>query len=281
MKHGKTKLKTLLSSTYAFLLTLLFFTLFVCIGFGFGVFNNKNVISKLNETNYNTSVYDEMKTKAEEIVKQAGLPVSVLNNVITMERVFVNENDYIHSTLEGKKTEIRTDKLKTGLNNNMNQYFKEQGISQTADVKTVADKVVTKVDQEYQSVLKLRFLNEYVKYKVRFDHLITIVIPVLVVLIGVLCFLLLKMHHHKHRGLRYINYALISSSLLFTLGAIYLLLNRGYKNLNVMPYYYRNFLEAYLKWDIMAFLYIGGMGILISIAMISLTGFLKSRMSNN
>ena len=281
MKHGKSKMKTLLSSTFAFLLTLLFFTLFVCIGFGFGVFNNKNVVSKLNETSYNTSVYEVMKTKADEIVKQAGLPVTVLNNAITMERVFVNENNYINSTLNGKSSGISTDKLKTSLTDNMNQYFKEQGIDQTAEVKAVADKVVTKVEQEYLSVLKLKFLNEYVKYKVRFDHLMIIVIPLLVVLIGVLCFLLLKMHHHKHRGLRYINYALISSSLLFTLGAIYLLVNKGYKNLNVMPYYYRNFLTAYLKWDIMAFLYIGGMGIIISAAMISLAGFLKSRMSNN
>lgn len=279
MKHRNTRMKTLTSCTFAFLLTLAFFTLTVCIGLGIGVFNRQSVTNKLNESDYYNNLYDELYKKADEIVLQAGLPENVLKNVITLEKVYAGSSNYVNRTLEGKKPEISTDNLKKNLRNNINRYLSKQGISQTDEVESGIDGVTERVQQEYRNVVRLRFINYYSEYKSEFWNLMKFVIPFQMILIGILCFFLLKIHRHKHRGLRYINYALISSSLLMTLISACMLLYRGYEKLNIMPYYYRDFLKVYFKWDIQVFLYIGVLGLVFSGLLISLTRFLKKRSS--
>lgn len=280
MRHSKINMKKLVSSTFSFLLTLLFFTLFVAFGLCFGVFNNKSIISKVNETSYYNKVYVELNKKAEEIVTQAALPTTVLENVITMERVYVGGNNYINSTLEGKEPQINTDKLKNELSDHIDQYLGEQGIEQTMEVNSVKDKVISRIEQEYLGGVKLQFINYIMELRGDFMNLIKWLIPLLFLLIGTLCGLLFKIHKYKHRSLRYINYALISSSLMMLLATGYLLISKGYEKLNVMPVYYREFLSAYLNWGIKAFLYIGGVVFIIAITLISLTGFLKNRNSD-
>lgn len=279
MKQSKTKIKKLISITNGFLLTLLFFTLSVCIGLGIGVFNSRSVISKINETDYYNNIYEDLNKKAEEIVLQAGLPTTVLQNVITLERVYSAGSNYIDTTLEGKKPQINTDRLQINFTNNINQYFMDNGIEQTEKIKAGQAKVVTRLIQVYGSNIKFKFVDQYTDFSSEFWNLMKFFLPMNVILIGILCFFLLKMHRYLHRGLRYINYAMIASSFIIVLCSVYLRLNKGYEKLNVMPDYYRDFLEAYFKWGISVFLYIGGLGIILSILMISFTGFLKKRNS--
>lgn len=279
MKDKKTIIKKLISSIFAFLLTLLFFDLIVCIGLGIGVFNRQSVTNKLNESDYYNNLYDELYKKADEIVLQAGLPEKVLKNVITLEKVYAGSSNYVNRTLEGKKPEIRTDNLEKNLRDNINQYLSKQGITQTDHIKSGINEVTERIQTEYRNAVRLRFVNYYSEYKSQFWNLMKFVIPFHMILIGILCFLLLKIHRYKHRGLRYINYALISSSLLVTLISACMLMYRGYEKLNIMPYYYRDFLKVYFKWDIQVFLYIGGLGLVFSGLLISFTRFLKKRSS--
>lgn len=279
MKHKKTKMKTLTSCTFAFLLTLVFFILTVCIGLGIGVFNSKCVINKLNESDYYNHLYEELYKKADEIVLHAGLPETVLKDVITLEKVYAGSSNYAGYTLEGKEPKISTDRIEKKLRDNIGHYLSKQGISRTEQIESGIDEVTDRIQKEYLSAVKLKFINYYTDYQTQFRNLMKIMIPLLILLIGILCFLLLKIHRHKHRGLRYINYALISSSLLVTLAAAGLRINKGYEKLNIVPNYYRDFLELFFKWDIEVFLYIGGLGLVFSGLLIYLTGFLKKRCS--
>lgn len=281
MKHRKRKTKTLLSITFAFLLTLLFFVLFVGIGLGIGVFNSRSVKSKINESNYYNRIYVELNKKADEIVKQAALPTAVLEDAITLERLYTDSNLYIDSALKGEKAKINTTKLQAVLTKHINQYFTKQGITKTKEIKSRTDEVTGRIIKEYQSIVKLQFINYYADYRLQFWKTMKLMIPLIIILIGVLCFFLMKIHHNKHRGLRYINYSLISSSLLMSFISMYMLIEKRYDKLNVMPYYYRDFLTLYLKWDIQMFVYIGVLGLILSAVLVSLTVFLKNRTSNN
>ncbi len=277
MKNSKSIMKTLVSSTFSFLLTLLFFTLFVCIGLSFGIFGNKSIISKINETKYYDKVYVELNKRADEIILQAALPVTVLDDVITLDRVYVGGNNYINGTLKGEKPQINTDKLRSNLQEHIDQYLTQQAIEKTDEVKALEDNVITRIEEEYLSGVELKFIDYFVDFRTSFGNVMKLIIPLSVVLACVLCVLLIRLHKNRHRGLRYINYALISSSLLLIIASFSLLISKGYEKLNVMPAYYRDFLIAYFKWDIQVFLYIGCIGILISAALVSLTKFFKDR----
>lgn len=280
MRHGKLKKKTLISMTFAFLLTLFFFVLMVCVGLGLGVFNNKSLEGKMNETHYYDALYEDLNKKAIEAVLQAGLSTTVLKDTITMERVTVGGRNYTKAILAGKTAKVDTTQIRSDLSEHMTQYLNDQGIEQTKEVKTGMDSVITRIEQNYQNAVKLPFIKYYVDYKTDYGKMMQILIPILILCIGILCYLLIRIRHQKYRGLRYINYAMISSSLLMLISAVYLLLSKEYTKLNVSPEFYKEFLTAYLKWDILVFVYIGGIGIVISVALISLTGFLKNRSNN-
>jgi hypothetical protein len=281
MKRINSKIQKLISSSFAFLLTLLFVTLFVCLGFSIGVFNNTSIISKINESNYYNDVYNELNTNAEAIVQKAGFPTTVLQDIITVERVFVGGKNYINNILNGEESQINTDKLREDLKNNIDQYLNDQGITRTDEMNTNIEAMQAEIESQYRSGIEFQFVNYYMEYKAHYVNLIKILMPVIILLIGILCYFVIRMHSHKHRGLRYINYALISSSCMMILAATYLLISKRYVKMDITPEYYSNFINTYLKWDVLVFLYIGGIGLTISIAIISFTGYLKNKIQNS
>jgi hypothetical protein len=246
-----------------------------------GFFNSKSIISRINETYYYDKVYAETNKRAEEIVLQADLPVTVLKDVITLDRVYIGGNNYVNGTLKGNKPKLSTDKLKSDLNGNIDRYLKEQGIEQTEQVKAGQAEVVSRVEKEYLAGVRFKFIDYLIAWKARVGSIMVPLLSLSILLCATLCYLLLRLHKNKHRGLRYINYALISASLLIFIAASYLLLRKDYERLNVMPDYYNDFLTAYFRWDIQVFLYIGGIGILVSVVLISLTRFLRDRADNS
>ncbi|MHB8130880.1 MAG: hypothetical protein ACYDEX_18015 [Mobilitalea sp.] len=281
MKLNKSKMKVFMSCMFAFLLTLLFVTLYVCFGFGLGVFNNRSIISNINESKYYSNVCDELNKKAEKSISKAGLPSTVLKDVITLERVYVGGDNYIQNSLKGKEPQIKTEKLMEALSANIDHYLQQEEINQTSELKAGIEELISAIELEYKSGIQLQFVNYITEYKIKYINLMKVIVPMLIVLIGILCFFLIRMHQYKHRGIRYITYALISSSWIIIIAAAYLLMVKSYTKVMLTPDYYHDFLAAYFKWDIIVFIYMGGIGLTIAMALISLIGFLKRRANND
>ncbi|MDF2612050.1 MAG: hypothetical protein K0R92_3524 [Lachnospiraceae bacterium] len=90
MKHTKMQImQSIISSIFAFLLSLLFILLFLGTGLAFGLFSDRIILSKVNESNYYNEVHQELNERAEKIITEAGLPSTVLTDVISLERVYI------------------------------------------------------------------------------------------------------------------------------------------------------------------------------------------------
>lgn len=277
MKQSKSKVQSLISSIFAFLLSLLFVACIVLLGLYFGVFSDRIIISKVNESNYYNEVHKELNDRVETILLDAGLPSSVLTEVITLERVYIGGKYYIEDTLSGKKSVIKTDRISVDLTKNMNQYLIEEGITQTDELDLGMKEIISEVEQEYKRGIQFQFIKYITEYKAYYMELMRIIIPILVILIGFICYILVKMQKYKHRGIRYITYAMMSSTWITILTASFLLLTRSYNKVEVLPEYYDRFLTNYLRWDIQVFLYLGGMGALLSILLIGLVSYVKKK----
>lgn len=281
MRHDRSLMKTLISSSFSFLLMILLVVLFVDFGLNLGFFNSKSIISTINKTYYYDKVYAETNKRAEEIVLQAGLPVTVLTDVITLDRVYIGGNNYVNGTLHGKKPKINTDKLKSDLKNNIDKYLKEQQITSTSQIATTQAKVVSRIEKVYLTGVQLKYVDLLMAWKAHLGRIMLILLPLLIFIGAFLCYFLLRLHKNRHRGLRYMNYALISASILILAAAEFLLCRKDYEKLNVVPGYYKDFLIAYYRWDIQVFLYIGGIGILMAVVLISFTRFLRNKAANS
>lgn len=276
MKPDKTKLQMITSCIFAFLLTLLFVVLYICVGLGFGVFNNRAILGKINESNYYNKVTDMLNENAEVLVTEAGFPDTVLKDVITLERVYIAGQNYMEAVLGKEDFEINSDKIRDKLTDNIYQYLLDEQIELTQDLDAGINGLVTAVETDYKEGLELQFVSSVTEYRSNFLWDMKFIIPILIVLIGILCYFLIRMHKYIHRGVRYIVYALMSSSILTFLMAGYLLIIKWYDRVNASPDYYRDFLTAYLRWDITVFLYIGGIGVTVAIALTSFISFLKN-----
>lgn len=277
MKSNSPKIQNLISSIYSFFLSLLLLALTVIIGLYFGVFNNRIIVSKVNESNYYNEVLKEVNDRAEIIISKTGLNSSVLNEVITLEKIYISGKYYIEDTLSGKDHVINTASIRDRLTQNIDQYLIEQEIERTEELDKGVNEIVSAVEQEYKRGVRFQFVQFVTEYKLQYVEFIQWALPILILFIALISYLLIRIQKYKHRGIRYITYAVMSSSLMTVLTATYLLLLRFYDKVEVSPQYYNRFLANYLRWDIQVYIYLGGIGAVISALLIMYVGYLKNR----
>lgn len=277
---NKRVIQRIISSTLAFLLTMIFVALFVLTGLYYGVFNNRIILSKVNESNYYNEVYEELQERAQDILQEAGLPLNILSEVITLKQVYIGGKYYIEDALSGKEPGIRSNKVKNQLEQNINKYLTEEGILRTKELDAGIEEVINKVEQEYKRGIHFQFINYIAEYKASFMRLFSRTIPILLLLAGAISVLLIRIHRYKHSGIRYIAYAMIASSCIVISSSAFLLSTKSYERMKQLPDYYNRFLTNYLRWDIQVFMYLGGIGILLAALLILLVAYMKNNITS-
>lgn len=276
MERKKLKMKAI-NILFTFLLTLLLIVLFLCLDLYFGVFHDKSILRKVNESNYYNEVHKVLNTEAEGLVTEAGLPASVMKDVITLERVYINGKQHIEIALQGREADISTVKLREKLLENINGYLAGVNIFQDKDLSTDVEELVTEVEKMYLQGIQMEYIHYLTNYRIKFISSLRWVLPVLLLSIGVICYFLINMQPYKHRGVRQIDYALKASSILAIGTAVYLLATGKYEQSGITPEYYRRFISLSLQWDCQVLLYLGCIGAAVSLVLITLVGFMKNR----
>lgn len=263
MKQKPAKLQIIISAVFSFILTVLILVLLLMVGLYLGAFNEKIIKLKVSESNYYNETYSLIYDNTKTIVQDAGLPVTVLEDAITLERVYIGGKYYVEDVLEGNGPTYKTDKLEEALRTNINNYLKEQKVVITEELKAGTDELIAKVSQEYRRGIQFDFINSISKLKQSYKNALLIGIPILLVLAAVIIFLLIRMYKYKHRGLRYINYSVITASVMVGAMALYILLTGAY-HVKGEPRYYMSFINNYFKWNIQIYLGMAGFGAIAS-----------------
>jgi hypothetical protein len=259
----------------------MFLLLFLCLGLHFGLFNNRIIINKISESNYFNKVYEELLERSKEVMISNNLPTELVEEVITLERVYVGGSNYIANTLYNRETETKVTQLTDSLQEKTYKYLKENEITITREIEEGIQEVISIVTTQYRKSVEFQFINYITVYRQQVYSIVKWLIPILIVLCLLLIILLLKVQSYKHRSIRYITYSLLSASGLLIIGTMYLLLSGIYKVDQLTSDYYMTFLNGYLKWSIQIYLYLGGMGIVICCALVVLMRHMKTLLYKN
>lgn len=298
MRDYKNILRQAISNVYAIILTILLVVVFVVLGLYFSVFSNHVILGKVQESNYYNEVHKELNESAKEIFAMEGLSEDLLQDVITLERVYISGKNYMESTLKGTalkdntisnsslsgttsiKTDasIKTDRLREDLYNNIQEYMKSQNITMTKELEAGVNELITKIEKEYVRGIQFQFIRYISMYKSEFIGVIKWLLPITIFLIGFLSWLLIYISKYKHRGVRYITYSVMASTGLVLFWSVILLVTKAYKKFEISPRYYNRFIENYLYQDILVFIYVSGIGVIISILLILVTNYMKKHM---
>lgn len=274
MKRKGAKLQTVISILFSFILTVLFIVLLLAIGLYFGAFNEKMIKLKVSESNYYNETYSIIYDNAKTIVADAGLPATVLEDAVTLERVYIGGKYYVEDVLEGKPPTYKTEKLEEALRSNIDSYLEAQKVTITDELKAGTDELIAKVSQEYRRGIQFDFIHSISKLKQGYMQIILIGIPIILGFAAVIIFCLLRMYQYKHRGIRYVNYSVITASAMVGIMALIMLVFGTY-NVTAQPRYYMIFLNNYFKWNIQIYLCMAGFGAITSTLLFVLIRQLK------
>ena len=105
------------------------------------VLNENYILDKLDKTSYYSKIYEEAKSNFENYIYQSGLDESVLENVITQEKVENDTKKVISNIFNGLEETVDTQEIKDNLNKNIEKSVGKLNITQQRAVDTLIEKI--------------------------------------------------------------------------------------------------------------------------------------------
>ena len=117
------------------------------------LFNESYMKQELEKQNYDTKVYEEIKTQMNHYLIQSGLDESVFDNIVTKEKVKEDIDNNLTSLYENKECHIDTTSITNQLEENIENYLALQNI----EVKDMAslNAFVKQIGSIYEEELNL------------------------------------------------------------------------------------------------------------------------------
>jgi hypothetical protein len=278
MKNKRLKLRTITSILFSFLLTLLIFILMVNMGLCYGLFSNNCIISTLNEANLYNKVYEELQQNIYEIMDSYDMPLELFDDVIDQKRVYMACNTYVNKALQKETAQISTDRLLADLNDKLGLYYESMG--QAVDTEE-AQALIHDLEQLYISKVQIPVIGMVFELRKGFASVLKLAYPLPLLFTAVIIVCLLRLYRHKYRSVRYLNYAMLSASLLLISFCSAFIISKGYKWFDILPDYYGDFFVAFGRQTIQACLYAGIFTLLLSAVFIACTAYMKNQYYNN
>lgn len=133
------------------------------------ILSEQYILSKLEETDYYNKIYECVKSNFENYIHQSGLEETVLENIVSKEKVRKDTNIIISNLYDGLEQKIDTQEIRDNLNKNIKETLGEQNITKTqqSSIDTFVDHICNEytdtmshfsyekqINQVYQKVIK-------------------------------------------------------------------------------------------------------------------------------
>lgn len=178
------------------------------------VLNQEYVISKLEETDFYSQTYELVKSNFENYIHQSGLDETVLEDIVSEEKVKNDINLMLSNIYKGTNQKIDT----TEIANNLNKNIDELNIKNSKNESSI-NKFIEYICKEYTDTLihtnyEQRINNIYEKLTITISKVKTASIIVLSVIIITL---LIINNKRFERNIRQIGISLLSAGLFQTI----------------------------------------------------------------
>ena len=145
--------------------SILLFLILITFTLRITILNKNNIIKKLDKTNYYEKVYNETLDNMKYITKKTGYSSKILNDTFNVEDIKRNTKKYIESIYENKKIEINTEFLKENIEENLDNYIKENNLDNSKKTE-----YINKITATYKNEIRLMkefndaslYINKYV-----------------------------------------------------------------------------------------------------------------------
>ena len=183
------------------------------------ILNKNYVLEKLDETNYYSQIYELVESNFENYIQQSGLDESVIENIITEEKVKEDTEQILINLYDGLNEEISTQEIADSLNSNIDESL--EGRTLTSDEEEAIETFVETICEEYENTILHTSYEESINNVYQeITEYVKLAKQVLSIVIGVFLILLILLNNKViYRTIKGVAIALLSS------GVILLIIN--------------------------------------------------------
>ena len=156
--------KKIISNILLFLETLFLF-LVIILSVSATAFNGKNIIKKMNKSNYYEKLYNETLENMQYITRKSGFSSKIINDTFNVEDVKRDTNKYVESIFNDKKIEVDIESLKENVETNLEKYIEENNLKINETKKT---EYINKITVTYKN--EIRLMKEYNNITKELNH---------------------------------------------------------------------------------------------------------------
>lgn len=183
------------------------------------------ILSKLQEQNYYDKIYEDVNSNFENYIYQSGLDESVIDGIITKEKIKTDTKKIIDNIYSGMDEKIDTEEIKNKLNNNINESL-NHNITETQ--KKAIDTFIETICKEYETTISHTSYEEKLNNRINiFNKYVGICKKIVLVVIGVSVILLVLL------TIKRIYKITASFGISFVIDGLILLLANNYINSNI------------------------------------------------
>ena len=257
MAHNKNrKFRFFISCVLSFLLSLFFTVGTILIALKFGFLNETSVLDGMAEKDYYKSAEKEFYQAAKVFTIPVGLPVDVVDGIVSSETVYSDIQNYVTNAVNGKEYVFNTDDLESRLTEKVYNYFRNEGLEMTEEQITTVPEYTGLIAEIYVKTMKVNYVSLLGKVNASYGNLIWIGAAICLVISIVIIGMLLKMYHWKHRAMRFVVYSAITTVLMVASPAVIVGILEGFMKPSVSPEHLYYALVNYCANGLKIFVYL-------------------------
>lgn len=157
------------------------------------ILSEQYILSKLEETDYYNKIYESVKSNFENYIHQSGLEETVLENIVSKEKVRKDTKIIISNLYDELEQKIDTQEIRDNLNNNIKETLGEQNITKTqqSSIDTFVDHICNEYTDTMSHFSYEKQINQYYQKAMQYINLAK---KILLIIIGLAILLLLVLN---------------------------------------------------------------------------------------
>ena len=198
------------------------------------ILNKEYILNKLEESNYYNNIYTEVENNFENYIYQSGLDPSVLENIVSRDKIREDTNIIISNIYDGSNKGIDLEVIRNNLSTNIDKSLEDRYISE--ENKIAINKFINIIINEYEDTImntsyssKINTGISSINNKINMINIIMIIL----VIISILSLILLNIKK-KRRKLSIFGIPLLALGLLLITIYLYIILNIDINNIVIL-----------------------------------------------
>jgi hypothetical protein len=233
------------------------------------------ILDVLNYKDYYASIESYFYQNAKDITIPVGLPTEIVDGIVDSDTIHDDVKGYVSAALKGEEYQFQTTGLRQNLTENIYTYFESENIEMTELQEETVPEYTQMIADEYEADMKVPLVSYMPKIKNLYRKVLAGILAATFLLGAAIVFVLLRMYHWKHKGLRYVAYSTTATALIVAVPGIVAQATGVYKRVGINAEHLYNAFVSYVQNGINMLFYTAIGWLVVTCALLFFISFLK------